>query len=112
MSVIAECVNSKKLSKKLIDQPESLKFIFFGLVYSPTLTEFVFEAILTRFKANAEFYNLFFEACAKVLLFMDETQVQSLKPDILKQFLKRKEILDQLSEIKHRAFDFLEEILK
>ena len=76
------------------------------------MTEFVFEAIFTRFKANSEFYKLFFEACAQILLYQNDIQIDIQKPDILLRFLKKKEVLDKLNEMKHRAFDFLEDILK
>ena len=79
-------------------------------MYSPTITEFVFEAILTRFRADAAFYQVFFEACGQVVLLREEPD--NPKPDISSRFLQRGEVLAELSRIKHRAFDFLEDILR
>ena len=115
LRVIAECVNSKKLSKLLLDQFEAIKYLFFSLSFCKDMTNIVFEAIFLRFKGDRQFYIAMFDCCGEIVTLSlpnsNQTNLE-LKYDLLSIFLGNSDVRKNLVNIKNKAFDYLEYLLK
>ena len=109
LRVTAECVNSRKLSNEVLEQPEIMRYLLFSMPFCPDMMEMVLDAIQTRFRNSLRFSQVWFESCEEIVCLNESNKSQSgHKSDFIFGFLANEKIKAKLPNIKHRAFDTIE----